>query len=166
MVKGMNDLVKKLIGLGQERRYVTYQEIEEIFPEKILSSADKLDAIYMALNKKDIAVIENEEDFQEEEKKKTKRLSSIRADEKFDDPVRMYLKEMGKVELLDREGEVRIAKKIEKSQRSINRIVFMSCSSIHELRDLFRRLEKNTISLNEILDIKGGSGWLEAVMRE
>jgi RNA polymerase primary sigma factor len=91
-----------------------------------------------------------------EEKDDQKHEEDVKAVIRYDDPVRMYLREMGKVPLLDREGEVEIAKRIEAGQILIAKAVFSLDSPIRELQRLARVVEKGDMRLDEVVQIETG----------
>jgi RNA polymerase primary sigma factor len=123
--------IRELIKLAKEQGYLTFDDLNDALPEGV-AGADELDAILIRLRKMEIDIIEASEvdrhkdgkkDAEEEEEEKTETKLDI-----LDDPVRMYLKQMGQVPLLTREQEVEISKRIEEAenmvQRHINRFGF------------------------------------------
>ena len=124
LMDGTVAAVKKMLSRGKERGYVTYEELNEVLPPDLVSSEQIEDTLAM-LSEIGINVVENEDsddsDPPAEEKEKqaaepeTKASGNVDEEElsRTDDPVRMYLREMGSVELLSREGEIEIAKRIE-----------------------------------------------------
>lgn len=117
--------VEELVALAKEQGYITYEEINEILP-MTFDSAEQIDQILMFLTGMDIQILNQVEvDRQKERKKELKELEGVskRSEGAPDDPVRMYLKEMGSVPLLTREEEVEISKRIEKAQVQIERII-------------------------------------------
>lgn len=117
--------VEELVTLAKEQGYITYEEINEILP-MTFDSAEQIDQILMFLTGMDIQILNQVEvDRQKERKKEIKELEGTvkRSEGAPDDPVRMYLKEMGSVPLLTREEEVEISKRIEKAQVQIERII-------------------------------------------
>lgn len=116
--------IEEILGLAREQGYITYEEINEILPMS-LDSAEAIDQVLIFLGGMDIQVLNQAEvDRQKERKKEAKELETgRRGDTTPDDPVRMYLKEMGSVPLLTREEEVEISKRIEKAQMHIERII-------------------------------------------
>jgi RNA polymerase primary sigma factor len=117
--------VEELIAVAKEQGYITYEEINEILP-MTFDSADAIDQVLIFLSGMDIQVLnQSEVERQKERKKEAKELEGIsrRTEGAPDDPVRMYLKEMGSVPLLTREEEVEISKRIEKAQMQIERII-------------------------------------------
>lgn len=117
--------VDELVSIAKEQGYITYEEINEILP-MTFDSAELIDQVLIYLNGMDIQVLnQSEVERQRERKKEAKELEgfSRRVEGAPDDPVRMYLKEMGSVPLLSREEEVEISKRIEKAQIQIERII-------------------------------------------
>ena len=157
-----NECLKKLVELGKESGYITFKQINDILPSSPFF-LDKVDDIIFDLQQDGIEIID------ETEKRLTKGGAALRkppAPKKFktkryyDDPVRMYLREMGRVPLLDREGEVRVAKKIETYQKMINQNVFKSGSTLREMYNFLHRYRERRVRLDQIfkMDI---SGWID-----
>lgn len=117
--------VDELVNLAKEQGYITYEEINEVLPMTV-DTADQIDQVLIYLSGMDIQILNQSEiERQKERKKEAKELEGLpkRAEGTPDDPVRMYLKEMGSVPLLSREEEVEISKRIEKAQMQIERII-------------------------------------------
>src|SRR3984885_6868039 len=115
----------ELVALSKEQGFITYEEINEILP-MTFDSADQIDQVLIYLSGMDIQILnQSEVDRQKERKKEAKELEGLpkRIEGTPDDPVRMYLKEMGSVPLLTREQEVEISKRIEKAQAQIEQII-------------------------------------------
>jgi RNA polymerase primary sigma factor len=119
-----NEKIKELIKLAKEQGYLTYGDVNDILPENILSP-EELDAILIMLRGMDIEIIDASEvdrfKREAEEEKETAKVDS-RLDI-LDDPVRMYLKQMGQVPLLTREQEVEISKRIETAENHVKQII-------------------------------------------
>ena len=137
--------IRELIKLAKEQGYLTFDDLNEALPPE-MSDADELDAILTRLRRMEIDIIEASEvdrykdgkkDNEEEEEEKPEPKLDI-----LDDPVRMYLKQMGQVPLLTREQEVEISKRIEEAeimvQRLINRFGFIAQAHL----DLAQKLPK------------------------
>src|SRR5213594_2442222 len=117
--------VQKLIDIGKEKGYLLYDEVSDLLPPEISASAEDLDDLFSAFGTAGIEVIDTDDqsfaglDKVAGEKKFEEQPEDIELDltpgalEKTNDPVRMYLREMGTVPLLTRDGEVEIAKRIE-----------------------------------------------------
>src|SRR5690242_5718640 len=117
--------IDELVGMAKEQGYLTYEEINEILP-MTFDSPEQIDQVLIFLSGMDIQVLNQAEvERQKERKKEAKELEGItkRPEGTSDDPVRMYLKEMGSVPLLTREEEVEISKRIEKAQIQIEKII-------------------------------------------
>ncbi len=140
----------KLIQAGKERGFIMYEELYENLPEEVTGIAEELDDIYMRLSELDIDVMDAESAENEkgeggrrsksaDEKPSTAKVETrpVASEqlEKTNDPVRMYLREMGTVKLLDREGEVSIAQRIEGGEAK----VFIALSKETSLLELFLR---------------------------
>ena len=119
------DEVRQLIQIGKEKGYLLYEEVNELLPHDITSS-DELDELFTAFGNAGIEVVDSEQKYREDKLlDRRSEGSEIELDltpsaiDKTNDPVRMYLREMGTVPLLTREGEVEIAKRIERGKLSI-----------------------------------------------
>ena len=120
-----NEKIKELIKLANEQGYLTYGDVNDILPDNILSP-EELDSILILLRGMDIDIIDASEvdrykkESAEEEKEQAKADSRL---DILDDPVRMYLKQMGQVPLLTREQEVEISKRIETAENHVREII-------------------------------------------
>lgn len=157
-----NECLKKLVDLGKTSGYITFKQINDILPSSPFF-LDKVDDIIFDLRQDGIEIID------ETEKRLTKGGAAITkptATKKFktkrfyDDPVRMYLREMGRVPLLDREGEVRVAQKIETYQKMINQNVFKSGSTLREMFNFLHRYRERRVRLDQIFRIDIGT-WID-----
>lgn len=158
-----NECIKKLVKLGKRNKnLLTFKQINNVLPNNPIF-LDKIEDIIEEISEKGIDLID------ESQKRVTKRKVSVkrsRVTKKFrnkryyDDPVRMYLGEMGRVPLLDREGEVRIAKKIENGQKYINKYVFMSGSTLREMKNFHHRYKEKRVKIDHIFKIEYGT-WMD-----
>jgi len=157
-----NECLKKLVDLGKDTGYITFKQINDILPNSAYF-LDKVEDIIFDLRQDGIEIID------ETEKRLTKNGNVIRkttATKKFkskrfyDDPVRMYLREMGRVPLLDREGEVRVAQKIETYQKMINQNVFKSGSTLREMYNFLHRYRERRVRLDQIFKVDIGT-WID-----
>jgi len=117
--------IEELVAIAKEQGFITYEEINEILPMNF-DSAEQIDQVLIFLSGMDIQVLNQAEvERQKERKREAKELEGLakRTEGTSDDPVRMYLKEMGSVPLLTREEEVEISKRIEKAQIQIEKII-------------------------------------------
>jgi RNA polymerase primary sigma factor len=151
--------VKKLIEIGKANNEVTYDEINETLPDKLLNS-EKIDDIFILLNQMGIEVVEESTKKASPEvatKKKAapSRKSSSAAEDTshVDDPIRLYLKEIGRVSLLSGEQEVDLAKRIEEGEILIEKAVITSTLLTNELIKNHSKVTSGKIKLTEILRI-------------
>jgi len=151
--------VKKLIEIGKANNEVTYDEINEILPDKLLNS-EKIDDIFILLNQMGIEVVEESTKKTMPEiatKKKTApaRKSTAAAEDTshVDDPIRLYLREIGRVSLLSGEQEVDLAKRIEEGEILIEKAVITSTLLTNELIKNHSKVTSGKIKLTEILKI-------------
>lgn len=117
--------IEEIVAISKDQGFITYEEINDILPMSF-DSADQIDQILIFLSGMDIQIFNQAEvERQKERKKEAKEVEALpkRGEAAADDPVRMYLKEMGSVPLLSREEEVEISKRIEKAQIQIERII-------------------------------------------
>lgn len=117
--------IEELVAMAKEQGFITYEEINDVLPINI-DNAEQIDQVLIFLTGMDIQILnQSEVERQKERKKEAKELETVqkRTEANSDDPVRMYLKEMGSVPLLTREEEVEISKRIEKAQIQIERII-------------------------------------------
>ena len=121
------DEVRQLINIGKEKGYLLYDEVNELLPSEITSS-EELDDLFNTFGSAGIEVLDSDKNFRDEKTgfdRTAEGAEEIELDltpgalDKTNDPVRMYLREMGTVPLLTREGEVAIAKRIERGKLSV-----------------------------------------------
>ena len=120
------DEVRQLIAIGKEKGYLLYDEVNEMLPADITSS-DELDDLFSTFGNAGIEVVDSEKTYREDKllDRTGEGAEEIELDltpgalDKTNDPVRMYLREMGTVPLLTREGEVEIAKRIERGKLAV-----------------------------------------------
>jgi RNA polymerase primary sigma factor len=121
--------VEKIIALGKLKGYLTYDEVNDMLPEE-LSSSEEIDRLFEILGNEDIQLVDNEEEKAAEKPAaalKEEVLATeqqLKAEERFlplDDPVKMYLKQMGSISLLSRENEIELAMRIEEAEERFKR---------------------------------------------
>ncbi|HET9409444.1 MAG TPA: RNA polymerase sigma factor RpoD [Candidatus Sulfotelmatobacter sp.] len=149
--------IKKLIDTGKEKGYLTYDQVNDLIPHDVHSPED-LDDLLTTIGTQGIDVLEGPKlpssalDKEDEEVSEDVELDlTPGALEKTNDPVRMYLREMGTVPLLTREGEVEIAKRIERGQIRVLKALSRSPIVIHELLAMGEDLKKGVRSIKEVV---------------
>ena len=165
--------VKKMIKAAKKRGYVTIDQINEVMPSGEVSS-DQIEDIYAMLNEMGINVVETEEADADEKasdeaddddedtgtevvEAKTKSLATAEKkepSERTDDPVRMYLREMGSVELLSREGEIAIAKRIEAGREAMIAGLCESPLTFQAIIIWRDELNEGKVFLRDIIDLE------------
>jgi len=149
--------IDELVVLAKEQGYITYEEINETLPITF-DSAELIDQMLIFLGGMDIQVLNQAEvEKQKERKKETKELEGLtkRGDGHPDDPVRMYLKEMGAAPLLSREEEVEISKRIEKAQFQIEKIIMRFRYSTQEAISIINFLIQGKERFDKCITEKG-----------
>ncbi len=167
--------LKKLIDHGKSKGYLTFDELNEDLPDDEISS-EYIDDILMTLEKMDIMVIDEEEKDEIEKIRKRKKReeeelvieNKLFAEDLSDtggrvsDPVKMYLKEMGCISLLTREGEVVLAKRIEEGERDALDCLIKAGVGIEYIIELGERLEKGEIKLKDVInDLEEDENYLQ-----
>ena len=153
--------VKELISLGKSKGFLTYEEMNSILPEDITSS-EQIDDIITLFGEMDIEIVNGPQ--------KAKVVKSVEAPEEeeisgaeldltpspighTDDPVRMYLREMAKTPLLTREGEIRIAKRIEAGREEVSNAVCRASVAVREVIFLGERLLSGRLRVGDIISL-------------
>ena len=147
--------------LAGKQQYLLHDQIETFLDES--ASVEDMDEVYIALNDLKVDVFDSHEEAQQ--KLKLKRREEKRPADKqvlphpmrYDDPVRMYLREMGRVPLLDREGEVEIAKRIKAGERQVCTALFRSTPIMKELIALGTKLKQGKVRVEEFTQIDFGN---------
>ncbi|MEP3421175.1 MAG: RNA polymerase sigma factor RpoD [Erythrobacter sp.] len=163
--------VKKLMTKAKKKGYITYDELNTALPSDM--NSDQIEDIQTALSEMGVQIVENDEEAEAEaeqeaeveeidvgDKKgaakkdaKTPAVKKTAADGRTDDPVRMYLREMGAVELLSREGEIAIAKRIESGRDMMIMGLCQSPITFHAIIQWSEALNNEDMQLREILDL-------------
>ncbi|MDE2665237.1 MAG: RNA polymerase sigma factor RpoD [Acidobacteriota bacterium] len=154
------DEVKQLIELGKEKGYLLYDEVNDLLPGNVTSS-EELDEMFAVFRAQGIEVIDGDPKTTGTEKMGFERETNEEPSldltpgvlDKTNDPVRLYLREMGTVPLLTREGEVEIAKKIERGQLNVLKAVSRSPIAIKEVIDLGLQLQRRERSINDTITL-------------
>jgi len=145
--------VKHLISMGKAKGYLTYEELNNALPEDIISS-DEMDSIVNMFGEMDIDIVDQieKESYDKLLEKEIEEEKEMEIDvSRTDDPVRLYLKEMGDVSLLSREGEIEIAKRIEEGKKEIESIIFGMPFTINEIISLGEGIKTGKVNLSEYI---------------
>ena len=166
----LNDAsVKKLLAKAKRRGFLTYDELNAALPQDQMNS-EQIEDVMSAISEMGVNIVESDEDGEEKEEVEeevetidnisendprslTNTIKKTGTGERTDDPVRMYLREMGAVELLSREGEIAIAKRIEAGRDTMILGLCESPITFHAIIDWSRALNDGEMQLREILDL-------------
>ena len=161
---------KKLMSLGEEKGFLTYDDVNDLLPSDVISS-DQIDDIIMLFGEKNIDIIDTDKGEKLVVKKAPDELVGSKDEDliglmpvagKTGDPVKMYLREMGMVSLLSREGEVEIAKKIEDGVRDTMDSVFSVTVCIKEVVDIGRKVRNGEMRIKNVVDnLEDDDGFVE-----
>jgi len=165
-----SDEINKLILLGEEKGFLTYDDVNDaLLPD--VTSSEQIDDIIMLFGEKNIDIIDTEQGEKLTVKKSIKdmgditlkdALAMVPSADKTGDPVKMYLREMGSVSLLSREGEVEIAKKIEEGARETMSAIFRLSISIEEVLSIGEKLKTGELKSKNVVDnIEDEEGFME-----
>ncbi|HLO26321.1 MAG TPA: RNA polymerase sigma factor region1.1 domain-containing protein, partial [Geobacteraceae bacterium] len=161
MAKKNLDEVKQLIDLGKEKGFLTYDEVNDILPPDMVSS-EQIDDVMSMFGEMDIEIVDSVQKVKIPKVKldleEVEEMEGEHEEVEFEpgvlgrtsDPVRMYLREMGSVSLLTREGEVEIAKRIEEGERDMASVILNTPITVKEVISLGDRLRKMQIAAIEI----------------
>src|SRR5689334_15477691 len=160
--------LKNLIKLGKERGFLTYSEINDHLPDDLVD-AEQIEAIISTFGDMGIQVYDQAPDQEtlliaadaqpvaqtDEDVEEQAEAALSTVDSEFGrttDPVRMYMREMGSVELLTREGEIEIAKRIEEGLRHMIQAISACPTTVREILDLADKVEKDELRIDEVVD--------------
>ena len=159
-IEAKYDEIRQLIALGKEKGYLLYEEVNEMLPAE-LTSSEELDDLFSVLGNAGIEVVDSERKYRDA------KLLELRSEEseeveldltpgtidKTNDPVRMYLREMGTVPLLTREGEVAIAKRIERGRRSVIKTISRTTTAAQVIIALGEQLRRGERTVRELVTL-------------
>ncbi len=164
--KDVQQDVDRLILIGKSKGYVTYDDVNSTLSDDV-DSSEELDKIFDILDGKDIKVVDSEDDFENDgeapEVSKEDDLRRIREEQvkeensytdKFlplDDPVKMYLKQMGSISLLSREDEISLARRIEEAEKRFAEALFKTTYARKEALDIINSVLKEEINVEDVV---------------
>jgi len=164
--------VKKLIAIGKDKGFITYDELSSSLPAELVSS-ERMTHLMTIFGEMDIEIVDAPEGEQARSAKKPSKARDAESDDedeekegsegnkkridltpgvlsRTDDPVRLYLKEMGSVALLSREGEIEIAKRIEEGKKDMSMAVFGLPMTIKTVLEISEQIKKEKLSVREV----------------
>src|SRR5216684_2839009 len=153
------DEVRQLINIGKEKGYLLYDEVNELLPSEITSS-DELDDLFNTFGSAGIEVIDSDQKYMRDDKpidRTAEGSEELELDltpgalDKTNDPVRMYLREMGTVPLLTREGEVEIAKRIERGKLAVIKSISRTPTIAKVIMQMGDALKNDERSIRELV---------------
>ena len=142
----------RLIGRGLHRGFITHEELFKSLGKRNLSTIN-LEETFVHILDNNISLVEKKSDFKVLKKKENSQNEESKSSDKSDDPIRMYLREMGGVELLSREGEIAIAKRIEAGKDVMLNALSQSPLTAQKIFEWNTKLLDNEILVREIIDI-------------
>ncbi len=148
-------LIEDLVKEGRKEGFLTYNTLNELLPGDLFDPI-VIDQLIVTLNKKGVGLFECREEYERERQRNGRRkkesLALKQQSARADDPVKMYLREMGKVPLLSRDEEIELARQIEEGKNGILEIIFQSSTSIRNLIRTAERLKGGEIELEDFID--------------
>src|SRR5213594_1613130 len=162
--------VRQLSSIGRQRGYLVYDEVNDVLPEENSRSGEEIEELYDRLGSHGIELVDSEDEWKgrvaanEAKKAPVAKEEGTKLDltpgtlEKTNDPVRMYLREMGTVPLLTREGEVAIARRIERGERRVLKALSRGRYTISEILAAPERIKKDRRSLEEMFTVTEEEG--------
>ena len=143
---------ERLLEKGKHRGFITFEELGKSLGKRN-STFENVERAFLILADERVTLVEKKSDYQSNKKKETSTQTLEKTSDKSDDPIRMYLREMGGVELLSREGEIAIAKRIEAGKDVMLNALSQSPITAIQLFEWNEKLQKDEILVREIIDI-------------
>ena len=143
---------ERLLDKGLKRGFITYEELGKSLGKRG-NSSDNTEKSFIIIADNKITLVEKKADYQVHKKKEVAQVSEDKSSDKSDDPIRMYLREMGGVELLSREGEIAIAKRIEAGKDVMINALTQSPIVGKKITEWKDKIEKQEILVRDIIDI-------------
>ncbi len=145
-------VIKKLLDIGKEKGFLTYDEINSSLPDGDIS-VEKIDSLLETLGEMGVEVIDGDKERQPTEaSEKDDAKKELWNFERIEDPVRIYMREMGSVSLLTREAEIVLAKKMEEGKRELRSLVLFSPVAAREVIKFGKRLSQRKESLKDFIE--------------
>jgi len=146
--------LRQLVDSGKEKGFVLYDEVNEILPDE-MAAGREIDDLLADFDTAGVEILEEPKLEYDKKLDESEEFSDLELVQDFidktNDPVRMYLREMGTVPLLTREGEIELAKRIERGQRSVNKALSRSALVVREIIQLAEEVRNGTVLVRDIL---------------
>ena len=143
---------ERLLDKGKNRGFITYEELGKSLGKRS-STVQNLEKALVLIAENKVTFVEKKSQFQSNKKRESSNVSEEKSSDKSDDPIRMYLREMGGVELLSREGEIAIAKRIEAGKDVMLNALTQSPLVAKKISEWHEKIEKSEILVRDIIDI-------------
>lgn len=162
--KDIKTEMQKLINVGKKKGHLTYDEINNILPEDVISS-ERIDDVFAKLGAEKIKIVDSEEDLAKEgtspekiepEKREAEQVSRM---PHMEDPVRMYLRQMGQIPLLTREEEIKLAQEIEITEEDFRRSVLDTKVAKREALELIKKVKSDKVNVEDVMNIDMKIRW-------
>ena len=153
---------ERLLDKGKHRGFITYEELGKSLGKRN-STQENLEKAFIVLVDDKITLVEKKSQYQSNKKKETSVSSEEKTSDKSDDPIRMYLREMGGVELLSREGEIAIAKRIEAGKDVMINALTQSPIVGKKINEWREQIESQQLLVRDIIDIDSTYEDFEAI---
>jgi len=146
--------MEELIALGRKRGHLTFQELNSVLPDELVSP-EQIDDILLMFTELEIDIIDATKAKKKSKKKNDEHKKKLKLplEGKIDDSVRLYLREMGRVPLLSREGEVSLAKKIENGHRRTRRAIFSTYFIFGLMEELISDIKEHRVKMEEVVNV-------------
>ena len=144
---------ERLLDKGKVRGFITYEELGKSLGKRG-SSNENVERAFLIIAENSVTLVEKKSQYQSNKKKESPTSSEEKQSDKSDDPIRMYLREMGGVELLSREGEIAIAKRIEAGREKMIGAICESPMTIRSIINWKESIKEGTMLLRDIVDLE------------
>ncbi|MGC8578552.1 MAG: RNA polymerase sigma factor RpoD [bacterium] len=151
--ENLNDSVEKLINLGKDKGFLTFEEVNNLLPADIVSP-DQINEVMNMFGELDIEVVDSNKNIKVQQSYKVQEEEEeeeAKSYERLNDPIKLYLREMGNMPLLTREWEVGIAKAIEEGRKKVFNALLSSPVTMKEIKEVQDKLLNNAIKIKDVI---------------